>query len=142
MKLAGNASYRQFSTLRIRQMIRFKVVGCRISVPPRKQMDNNNPKPEIERILRTVLENLRELAHTPSKPFGNSIPSSTFCLLEHCLLTLCCPSRCRRYSKIQLCGAEVTCSSVVRDALQRFFVSDQHSLYGVSSQASQMITNW
>ena len=36
-------------------------------MPPRKQMDNNNPKPEIERILRTVLENLRELAHTPSK---------------------------------------------------------------------------
>ena len=31
-------------------------------------MDNNNPKPEIEKILRTCLENLRELAHTPSKP--------------------------------------------------------------------------
>lgn len=31
-------------------------------------MDNNNPKPEIERILRTVMENLRELAHTPSEP--------------------------------------------------------------------------
>ena len=30
-------------------------------------MDNNNPKPEIEKILRTCLENLRELAHTPSK---------------------------------------------------------------------------
>ena len=42
-------------------------MACRISVPPRKQMDNNNPKPEVERILRTVLENLRELAHTPSK---------------------------------------------------------------------------
>ena len=31
-------------------------------------MDNNNAKPEIEKILRTCLENLRELAHTPSEP--------------------------------------------------------------------------
>ena len=27
-------------------------------------MDNNNPKPEIEKILRTCLENLRELVKT------------------------------------------------------------------------------
>ena len=63
----------------------------RISVPPKKQMDNNNPKPEIERILRTVLENLRELAHTPSKPLPdatamralrNSASSSTSLSIE------------------------------------------------------------
>ncbi len=53
----------------VRYELRQSVV-CRISVPPRKQMDNNNPKPEVERILRTVLENLRELAHTPSKPYN------------------------------------------------------------------------
>ena len=34
---------------------------------PHRHMDNNNPKPDIERIKREVLENLRELAHTPSE---------------------------------------------------------------------------
>ena len=40
-------------------------------------MDNNNPKPEIEKILRTCLENLRELAHTPSKPLS---PDQKLCM--------------------------------------------------------------
>ena len=38
----------------------------RIHVAQHKHMDNNNPKADIERIKRDVLENLRELAHTPS----------------------------------------------------------------------------
>ena len=38
----------------------------RIHVAPNKYMDNNNPKPDIEKLKRDVLENLRELAHTPS----------------------------------------------------------------------------
>ncbi|CAK0785511.1 hypothetical protein CVIRNUC_008721 [Coccomyxa viridis] len=48
----------------------------RINVPPRKQMDNNNPKPEIEKILRTCLENLRELAHTPSVQMHEAVPAT------------------------------------------------------------------
>ena len=31
-----------------------------------RHLDNNNPRPDIEKLKRDVLENLRELAHTPS----------------------------------------------------------------------------
>ena len=37
-----------------------------------RHMDNNNPRPDIERIKRDVLENLRELAHTPSAPLHSA----------------------------------------------------------------------
>ena len=46
----------------------------RIHVAPNKYMDNNNPKPDIERIKREVLENLRELAHTPSAHIRTETP--------------------------------------------------------------------
>jgi histone deacetylase 1/2 len=39
----------------------------RINIAPLRHMDNNNPRPDIEKLKRDVLENLRELAHTPSK---------------------------------------------------------------------------
>lgn len=63
-------------------------------------MDNNNPKPEIEKILRTCLENLRELAHTPSKPLS---PDQKLCMPSEPLVKttmlsgLCC---CRMGMKI------------------------------------------
>lgn len=34
---------------------------------PLRHMDNNNPKADIEKLKRDVMENLRELAHTPSQ---------------------------------------------------------------------------
>ena len=46
----------------------------RIHVAPNKYMDNNNPKPDIEKLKRDVLENLRELAHTPSAHIRTETP--------------------------------------------------------------------
>ncbi|CAL8463701.1 g3235 [Coccomyxa elongata] len=47
----------------------------RLHVTPHRHMDNNNPKPDIERIKREVLENLRELAHTPSVQMHEAVPA-------------------------------------------------------------------
>ncbi len=44
----------------------FACALTRIHVTGGRHLDNNNPKLDIERIKRDVLENLRELAHTPS----------------------------------------------------------------------------
>jgi hypothetical protein len=48
------------------ELTRLRLLG-RLHVTPHRHMDNNNAKPDIERIKREVLENLRELAHTPSE---------------------------------------------------------------------------
>ncbi|EIE27745.1 class I RPD3 type histone deacetylase protein [Coccomyxa subellipsoidea C-169] len=48
----------------------------RLHVTPHRHMDNNNAKPDIERIKREVLENLRELAHTPSVQMHEAPPDT------------------------------------------------------------------